>query len=369
MPPPYPIAFVLTNFARGGMEMRLADVVNSLDTSRWNPHVYAFYESQTMRHTIPPERLHVPLAAMRRDPSLPLRLAWRFRREQTTIVWALTQGLAAGFGRLGAVLGGVPIRILSLHDVFPIAPLTRSLTPITDAIVTNSRFAADHAIRSGLPAAKLHILPNGIDTQRYQPGPDCRANFYGIPPERPVILHVGRLEPDIKGQDVLLKAVQPLMQRPNPPLVVFVGEGIISKRDELEHLSAELGIQAGVRFVGLRSDTPALMQSCDLLVMSSRTESSPNVVIEAQACAKPVIAAQVGGTSELLLEGQTGFLIPPDDPPALTQKLNVLLDQAELRQQMGQAARHYVEMNFSIAHMTQGRVELFERLLAQKGIH
>lgn len=364
--PPYHIAFVLTNFARGGMEMRLADVVNQLDTSRWNPHVYAFYDSQTMRHAIDPTRLHVPLTTMRRDPALPFKLARIFRQEQTTIVWALTQGLAAGFGRLGGVLGGVPIRILSLHDVFPIAPLTRLLTPITDSVVTNSQFSAERAIREGLPPKKLHVIPNGINIQHYNLGEDRRTVLYGIPQERQVILHVGRLEPDIKGQDILLKAVQPLMQTPNPPLVVFVGEGIISKRAELEQLSAALGIAEYVRFMGLREDTADLMRACDVLVMASRTESSPNVVIEAQACGKPIVATDVGGTKELLVDGQTGFLVPPQQPSAIQSALTRLLTDETLRQEMGHAARHHIETHFSIERMVAGRVQLFELLLQRK---
>jgi glycosyltransferase involved in cell wall biosynthesis len=364
MPEPHHLAFVLTRFARGGMEMRLADVVNRLDKSCWNPHVYAFYDHQTMRDAIEPDRLHTPLSAGKADLGVPFRLARIFRQHKTAVVWSLTQGLAAAWGRLGGIWGGVPIRILSIHDNYPLAPMTRLLNPWTEAIVTNSQRSAGIIRQQGIPADKLHVLYNGVDTQQYAPGRDRRGELLGIPPDRPVVLNVGRLFPE-KGRDTMLQAAALLVERPNPPLIVFAGDG--SQRVELEHLAAELGIRACVRFLGIRQDVPDLMRSSDVVVMSSRDvpfgESCPNVVLEGMASALPVVGTRVGGTAELILDGETGFVIPPENPSALAEKLTLLLDHHDLRRQMGEAGRRRVEELFSIERMLEGRVQLLDGLL------
>ncbi|MBZ0308069.1 MAG: glycosyltransferase, partial [Anaerolineae bacterium] len=171
------IAFVLTRFARGGMEMRLADVVNRLDKTRWNPHIYAFYDHETLQGKVESSRLHTPLSTGKYDLTVPLKLARDFHRENTRIVWTLAQGLAAGWGRLGALMAGVPVRILSVHDNYPLAPLTRLFNPFTDAIVALTQHSAALFRSQGVPEHKIHVLYNGIDTEKYAPGADRRADL------------------------------------------------------------------------------------------------------------------------------------------------------------------------------------------------
>lgn len=361
------VAFVLTSFARGGMEMRLADVVNGLDKSRWDPHIYAFYDHQTMQNKVETARLHVPLSNGKTDVAVPLKLAQHFRREQTQIVWTLAQGLAAGWGRLAALMANVPIKILSVHDNYPLAPLTRLLNPVTDAIVALTETSASLFRSQGVPAEKIHVLYNGIDTQRYAPAPDRRAELLNIPPNQPVILNVGRLTYE-KGRDVMLHAAVPLMNSTIPPRIVFAGEGV--ERPALESLARDLGLADHVRFLGIREDVPALINGADVVVMSSRDvpfgESCPNIVLEAMGCGVPIIGTRVGGTAELIVDGETGFVIPPENPTLLAEKVALLLENAPLRQQMGQAGRQRVVQHFSLERMIQGRDELLTHLLKSR---
>jgi glycosyltransferase involved in cell wall biosynthesis len=363
---PYHIGFVIPSFGRGGLEMRLADIVRELDKSRWNPHIYSIHTRNELADKVEPERLHIPFSAGKYDVRTPIKLAMAFRQNEATIVWAMTQGITAGWGRLAAILARAPIRVLSIHDNSPLAPLTRLLNPWTDAIVVNSQFVAN---RINVPARKLVVHYNGLDTQQYAPGEDRRAELFSSAPDRPVILNVGRLNPE-KGRDIMLKAAVPLMKRHNPPLIVFAGDG--PQRGELTQLADELGIRQQVRFLGSRDDVPDLLRSCDVVVMSSRDapfgESCPNIVIEGMASAKPVVGSDVGGTSELIREGETGFLVPADDPGALAEKLSLLLDDSDLRKRFGAAGRKVVEGRFTMAHMVKDREMLFERLLNQKGL-
>jgi len=366
---PYHIGFVIPSFGRGGLEMRLTDVVRELDRSRWNPHIYSIHPRNELADKIEPERLHIPFSAGKYDILTPVKLAKAFRQNKATIIWTMTQGITAGWGRLAAILARAPIRVLSIHDNYPLAPLTRALNPWTDAIVVNSQYVANRIEHQGVPAQKLVVHYNGLDTNLYAPGADRRAELFDISPERPVILNVGRLYP-MKGRDIMLKAAVPLMERDNPPLIVFAGDGL--QHQWLPKLADELGIGQHVRFLGNRDDVPELLRASDVVVMSSRDapfgESCPNIVIEGMATAKPVVGSNVGGTAELIRDGETGFLIPPSDPSALAKKLSLLLDDSELRQKFGIAGRQVVEQRFSLAQMVSDREALFERLLNQKGL-
>jgi|GEM_PF-5735866 len=364
---PHHVGFVLTSFARGGMEMRLADVVNGLDPDRYDPHIYALYDRATMQDKVVANRLHYPFSGGKYDLTPAYKLASVFRIQETKIVWSLAQGLAAGWGRLGAIMAGVPIKILSIHDNAPLYPITRLLMPFTDIVVTNSQHSANVILAQGFPSEQLRVLYNGIDTTRFKPGDDQRQNLFGT--QQPIILNVGRLFPE-KGRDLMLRAAVPLMQRANPPLIVFAGEGQGSQREQLEQLAQDLGIMQQVRFLGIRDDIPDLMRSADVLVMSSRNvafgESCPNVVIEAMASELPVVGTKVGGTAELIVDGKTGFVIPPNDIEALTTQLDTLLDNADLRHHMGQAGRQRAQSQFSIDTMIAERHALFDELLHKK---
>ncbi len=366
---PARVAFVLSSFARGGMEMRLADVINGLDPATWDAHLYALYDRATLRDKIPPHRLHVPLSAGAGDLRAPWRLARAVRG--AAMVWCLAQGFSATWGRLAALGAGVPVRVLSLHGDELLTPYTRLLNPWTDAIVTNSAYVRDRIAAQGVPRHKLHVLYNGIDTARYHPGPDQRAALFGIPPERPVILNVGRLAPE-KGRDVMLRAAAPLMDHETPPLVVFAGEGSNSRRDDLEALARELGIAQHVHFLGIRDDVPDLLRAADVVVMSSRRaafgESCPNVVLEGMATGLPVIGTDVGGTAELIQDGETGYVIPPDVPERLTTRLTGLLEDAALRQRLGAAGLARVQAEYSLGRMLDERHQLLRTLLAAHGL-
>lgn len=369
--PPYTIAFVMSSFIRGGMETRLADFVRECDKTRWNPHIFSIYNRNLISHTVQPDQLHAPFSTGRYDLLPPIRLARAFRAHHATIVWALGQGLAATWGRLAAGLARAPIRVLSIHGNEPLSPVVRVLNPWTDAIVANSQHVAAIFARQGVPKEKIHIIYNGVDTALYASGPDNRAALYNIPPERPVILNVGRLFHE-KGRDVMLRAAVPLIEGENPPLIAFAGEGAGSLRGNLEALAQELGIAAHVRFLGIRNDVPDLLRAADVVVMSSRDvpfgESCPNIVLEGMATGLPVVATRVGGTPELLTDGESGFIIPPENPAALTHALNRLLSDATLRRRMGAAGRARIERDFTLPQMVTARSNLLEELLKRKGL-
>jgi glycosyltransferase involved in cell wall biosynthesis len=132
-------------------------------------------------------------------------------------------------------------------------------------------------------------------------------------------------------------------------LVKIAGDGPL--RDDLESQARELGIEDTVEFVGQTIDVPKLMSEGAILVHTSDSEGYPNVVMEAMASGRPVVATNVGDTSRLIEDGRTGFLVQAGDDEALTRRLAVLLTDRNLRESMGQAARTKAEREFSLSRL------------------
>ncbi len=180
-------------------------------------------------------------------------------------------------------------------------------------------------IRSqGWPAARVHHLPNFA--------PDLLGASPAAMPGKPTILALGRLHRN-KAFDILIHAAATLPDTH----VLIAGEG--PERSALERLARDLGISDRIHLPGWRDDQAALLAGCDLLVCPSRHEPLGNVVIEAFAAARPVIASAVAGPSELIDPGRTGLLVPPDDPAALASAIRTVLHDPSLAATLASAGR------------------------------
>jgi D-inositol-3-phosphate glycosyltransferase len=192
---------------------------------------------------------------------------------------------------------------------------------------------------------KIAIIPPGVDTAHFYPiPPDEAKEVVGIPKGDCLILFVGRIEP-LKGIEVLLRALA--HQRSNnqvsacPQSLAIIG-GDPNSRDmnaemkRLQILCDELGIGDMVVFLGKRSQSslPYYYSAAEVMVVPSHYESFGMVALEALACGTPVVASQVGGLAFLIEDGVTGYVVPDDDPVALSERLSSIMDQGELRRQM-----------------------------------
>jgi glycosyltransferase involved in cell wall biosynthesis/O-antigen/teichoic acid export membrane protein len=193
---------------------------------------------------------------------------------------------------------------------------------------------------------------------RFIPNPVPDAPTVAIPrvSEGPVVGLVARLSPE-KGVDVLFRA---LTELPGVTTVV-AGEG--PARGDLELLAGELGLSDRVRFLGWRDDVDALLRSVDVLALPSRSESAPIAIVEAMLCGIPAVASDVGGVSELVLDGETGYLVPPDDPHALAAALRRLLDDPELRARLGARGREIAEERYDPATSARMFEAIYRELL------
>jgi glycosyltransferase involved in cell wall biosynthesis len=285
-----------------------------------------------------------------------------FRRVRPDVLHA-SSSKAGVLGRLAAVLSGVPVRIFTVHGwAFAAASggsskfygwadrLMRPLTTVTICVSENER-AAGIAARTCDPARTV-VIHNAVDVTG---APQARGD--GAPPK---LISVGRLKAP-KDPVTLLRALAALPTEDFDALIV--GDG--PDRPAVEELTAQLGLAGRVRLEGERRDVAELLAASDVFVLSSWSEGLPVSVLEAMAAGLPVVASDVGGVSELVLDGETGILVRPGDPDRLAEALGGLLSDPDRRRLLGEAGRARAERLFDLGRFRQAHLELYRRELAR----
>jgi D-inositol-3-phosphate glycosyltransferase len=224
------------------------------------------------------------------------------------------------------------------------------------------------------------VIPPGVDTSHFYPIPaDEAKEVVGIPEEDHMMLFVGRIEP-LKGIDTLLRAIS-LLQKQGVIVccsnyLVIVGgnmgeteSGIDAEMKRLQDLCSEIGIGDLVLFLGKREqDTlPYYYSAADVVVVPSNYESFGLVALEAMACGTPVVASQVGGLAYLIKDGETGYVVPNEDPQALSEKLKTLSENPTLRQKLGQQANIYAQ-NYAWEKIAEQISALYEDIMQDKKV-
>ena len=191
-----------------------------------------------------------------------------------------------------------------------------------------------------------------------------RAEF-GIPPEAPLAFFAGRLA-EQKRIDDLLKALD-LLQHVQPDLrTLIAGDGPL--RSRLEETARLYCLGGRVHFLGHREDVPRLMAAANLVVLPSAYEGLPNIVLEAMRFRKPVVATAAPGTTELVIDSETGTLVPVGKPQLLARAIRDLIRDPALARRLGEAGRQRVDRDFPAAAMINHFAQLYEELARQKGL-
>ena len=275
-------------------------------------------------------------------------------------------------GRLAGRWANVPLIVTSIRSERNGSASRDWLMRLTNwmdhCCTTNSEQVAHSLRKRGLLSRdKVRVIPNGVDIAALSAPPDERFRLryeLGLAPTEFVWLAIGRLLPQ-KDYPTLLQAFQPVASA--PARLLIAGRGPLL--DELQQQARQLGIASQVTFLGVRDDIAALLAAADGFVLSSAWEGMPNVVMEALAAARPVVATQVGGVSELVETGKSGSLVPARDPGALAQAMRHLMTLSiEQRQLMGLSGRSHVVAHYSLGAMTDRWMALYEDLLIQKGL-
>jgi glycosyltransferase involved in cell wall biosynthesis len=236
----------------------------------------------------------------------------------------------------------------------------RLLARLAVRIVVNSDAVARRF--SGCPGASVTRIYNGIDLARFAPGPPPPGlrEALGLPPGGPVVGSVGRFVA-YKGYDHLLDAARLVSETMPEVRWVLVGDGEL--RETLEAQRRRLGLEGIVRFAGWQERVADYVALFDLFVLPSLGEHFGRVLLEAMAMAKPVVATRAGGVPEIVLDGQTGLLVPPADPAALAAAIVALVQDGARAERMGAAGRRRVVSEFSLARHVEAVEAVYRELL------
>lgn len=231
-----------------------------------------------------------------------------------------------------------------------------------DLVVCNSRAAASRLEQHGVPADKLVVIPNGLAPEAFAPA----APMLPRVPGTVRIGMIGRMNVRYKNQAGFLHAAARLAGGFKEAEFVLVGDGAF--RSEFEQIAREMGLISRVRFLGERTDIPAVLASLDVTVVPSISESLPNVILESMAAGIPVVATRVGGIPDVLENEKSGLLVPPEDDAQLAEAIGRLISNVGLRQEMGRHAREYAAAHFHWDSVVERYEELYCRALAKKGL-
>jgi glycosyltransferase involved in cell wall biosynthesis len=300
------------------------------------------------------------------------RLAGLLRREDADVLHTHTALAANALSRLAGRLAGVPV-VSHMHIENHFRPqrlpreLHRSLDNATARLCARILVVSDGTRRAlerqGIPPRLMETVPNGIEAQPASAAGGLRAEL-GLPGSAPLVGEVGRLC-EVKGQRELIEAVA-LLAPARPDLgLVLVGRDL-EQGGEYERLlrrhAERLGIADSVLFAGYREDVAAVLAELDVVCLPSWIEGLPLVALEAMAQSRPLVATPVGGTGEAVVDGETGLLVPPRDPPRLARAIESLLADPALARRMGQAGRRRLEERFSEQAMVSRVLEVYDEV-------
>jgi glycosyltransferase involved in cell wall biosynthesis len=288
-----------------------------------------------------------------------VHLAWLVLRHRVELIHAHHRYPAFLASLLRKVL---PFRLLTtVHNRFP--NRARASLWGDRPLAVSEDIAQWLRDECGIAASAIRVVHNGIEDPPRHAAEELQAlrAECGAPPGAPLLCAVGRLSAQ-KNHALLFEALARLTARPWH--LLMVGEGEL--RADLEALARDRAIAERVRFLGRRSDVPRILQASDLMVMSSAWEGFPYVVIEALANALPVIATDVGGVREGVVDDVTGLLAAPGDAAALAQAIARGLDDTPARARWAQAGRAMFEQRFRIDAMLAAIDEEIERLAATR---
>ncbi|PJH75191.1 MAG: hypothetical protein CO064_07990 [Anaerolineae bacterium CG_4_9_14_0_8_um_filter_58_9] len=211
----------------------------------------------------------------------------------------------------------------------------------------------------GVPVQKRISIPNGVDTGRFAPLAPAQKKALrsrlALPAEARIVIFVGRLAPE-KRVDLLTGIWRSVRQAVPRALLLILGSG-----PEEAGLKQRAG--DGILFLGSQPDVTPYLQAADLFVLPSAAEGLSLALLEALACGLPVIATSVGGNPEVIRHLETGWLTPPDDPPALTEAIVTLLEDEKLQSKLRENARAHAVQNYSLVKMADRLLDLYRQVL------
>ncbi|MET0106812.1 MAG: TIGR03088 family PEP-CTERM/XrtA system glycosyltransferase [Sedimenticola sp.] len=372
------IAHVIHRLDFGGLENGLINLVNRIPQKEYRHAIICLtdYTEFSKRITNP----NVSLYALHKDEGKSLVIYYRlyklFRNLNPDIVH--TRNLSALEASVVAAFSGVKGRVHGEHgrDSYDIDGtnrryllLRKACKPFINRFIPLSKDLEEWLeTLVQVPRKKIRQIYNGVDSDKFFPvdfKPLSLPSEIATDDNAFILGTVGRIQ-EVKDQLTLVKAVALLVSNNKEyrkaVRLIIVGDGPMMQ--ELLDLVENLGIKEITWVTGSRNDIPELLQSMDLFVLPSKAEGISNTILEAMACGLPILATKVGGNEELVEQGDTGELVPPENPQAMMNAIEGYLLNKDQRLEHGKAGRQRVEKMFSMDSMVGSYLSVYNELIS-----
>ena len=371
------VAFVQAWLTIGGAERLVQALAQRMDRGRIEPSLVNLYGpgaiGQELQAAGWPMTNH--LAASRFDPRVGGRLARALEASRADVAYVFDSALPMFWMGRQRRRRARPRLVLGFHSTGQLGnPIQhffarRSAIPVADRLVAlteSHRRSLSHELR--VPESRFRVVGSGVDLARFDPtlARAAARRAAGLSEGGPLVGIVAALRPE-KNHALFIAAA--LRVRASVPDARFVIAGDGPARDELARLAGRSGLGERLLLLGARQDVPALYRALDVAVLSSHpiVETLPITLLEAAACGTPAVATDVGSVRDVVVEGETGFIVAPGDEAALAARITRLLGDAALRERMGAAARRRAEQRFDERDMIRRYEELFVEAAEARG--
>jgi glycosyltransferase involved in cell wall biosynthesis len=362
-------------FIEGGSERQMIQMASLLrDSGEFEVHVAALRGGGVLRSEI--DRLQIPVIEFPLTSFYNSSMVQQTRRlvsylKQHNIKIVHSHDFYSNiFAMTAASLAGVRGRIASKRETTGTRTLAqrtaeRGAFKLAHAVVANAGAVKQHLIEIGVPDKKIVVIYNGLDLTRFHLNGDAGNALQRLDLEilrgRPVVTMVANFEYRVKDHPMLLRAAQRVKSEVPEAMFVIAGEGEL--RPETEKLASELGLNETCLFIGRCASVPDLLAASDICVLSSQAEGFSNSILEYMAAGRAVVATNVGGASEAIIEGETGHLVNAGDDRAMAERLISLLRDPEKSRTMGLNGRRRIEQRFSTENRLKTTIALYHRYL------
>jgi L-malate glycosyltransferase len=370
---PRRVFFLLDSFMIGGTETQAVELARRLDPGHYQVTIGCLRKEGPLLSRLDGSQVRVIEFSLGKGIDSPsgvtgiLRIARFLRRERIQIVhahdlWSNMVGIVAG------KIARVPVTITSQRDLSHDAwygtyrrRVLRFLQARSSAVLTNAKAIRDGLVEDGISANKICVVYNGVDIDRFRSVKSNREWLFPESAGRKLVVLVANMNSGVKGHPVLISAAEEIVKAHPEVQFVLVGDG--PKRRDYEVTVEAAGLKQNFVFLGRRSDVPDILASCDIAVLPSLAEGLPNAVLEYLAGGLPVVATALGGNLEVVQDGITGLLIPPNDPNALARALARLLDDPVLAAALAKRGQEHVQTKCSFERLVDEVDQLYAKLL------
>jgi len=370
------LLYSITELPVGGTEQQLLELVRGLDRTRFRPIVLNLKPGGPLEREftqVPGVRVISLDRTGRRSPIILLKICSILRRMKVDVVQPfMTPAILLTL--VSAFLCRTPVKTITERS----GPGRRKETPLryrlylamedflgrfVDLAITNSEAGKRYLVERGIGPERVKVIYNGINLTRLGADEDevmALRERLGLSQEGKVVGMIASMYP-VKNHAIFIQAAAVISQSIPDVKFVIVGNGPL--RGYLENLSRDLDLASKVIFCGDHRDPGTYLSVFDIAVVTSDVEGCCNVLLEAMALGKPVVATNVGGNPELVRHEETGILVPPRDIEALAKAIIGLLDNTETRDAMGRRARDEVTSRFTVENMVRQHELLYEESL------